>query len=71
MAANTTDTELPGLVPKKGKLTDNDKKVVELYEKGLNGYRIADEVYGFTSEEAVGRVKDVIAREFPSSEYVS
>lgn len=65
MAANTTKTEFPELQTKEKNLKDNDKKVVDLYIKGLNAYRIADEVYGFDSEEAVRRVTDVVRAKFP------
>lgn len=43
----------------------NEARIVALHVKGVSLYHIAQEVFGFQSEEAVERVLGVVSRHFP------
>lgn len=43
----------------------NEARIVELHVKGVSLYNIAQEVFGFQSEEAVERVLSVVSKHFP------
>ena len=64
MAANTTKNEATEaqkeqeVVVADKKVTNNE--VVSLYNEGKNLYQIAEEVFGFQSEEAVERVRQIV-----------
>lgn len=67
MAANTTRSEEPKEVKAQREVVDAKKvsedRVRELYQSGANLYKIADEVFGFKSDEAVQRVRDILGVE--------
>lgn len=57
---NTTQNEFPrNEQPKPGDV--NKKAIVDLYQKGKNLYFIAGEVFGFTSDEAVEKVRQTLS----------
>lgn len=64
--ATTTQDEFPSKpVPK----TDNkvEKEILARYNKGENLYKIAHEVYGFTGEEVITKVRQVIGMDVPKA----
>lgn len=57
---NTTQNEFPkDEQPKPGDV--NKKAIVGLYQEGKNLYFIAGEVFGFTSDEAVEKVRQTLS----------
>lgn len=66
--ATTTKDEMPSQeVPAK---TGVEKEIRERYNKGENYYTIARAVYGFDSDEAIERVRQVLGYEVSPDQYV-
>lgn len=65
--ANTTQSEEPVEVRASREVvsakTVTEKDVIALYQQGKNLYKIAEEVFGFDSDEAVQRVRDILGVE--------
>lgn len=51
----------------KSHLSDNDRKIVDLHNRGVRISDIAKRVFGFDNEEAVAVVLTVVKREFPEA----
>lgn len=59
----TTKDEAPKDVQVVSQKSFSKSEVVALYQQGKNLNQIAEEVYGFRSEEAVERVRQIIGCE--------
>lgn len=61
----TTQDETPASQPLNKQI--GEKEVIEGYVAGKNYYQLAEEVFGFQSDEAVARIRTIVEAKFPGN----